>query len=120
IVGGIASVWGSILGAAFVFALPQILNQFSPAQTTSSLGFFGIAIGDLNAAIYGLLIILFLLFEPGGMMGLIRRIQLLARRLSNRTSKGGEPVGSHFEPDPPFEVESSALSPGDGTEPLVG
>ncbi len=119
IVGGVASVWGSILGAAFVFALPQILNQFSPEQTTGNLGFFGIAIGDLNAAVYGLLIVLFLLFEPGGVVGLIRRIQLLVRRLSNRTSKGGESVGSHFEPDPPFEVESSALSPDDGTEPLA-
>jgi branched-chain amino acid transport system permease protein len=115
IVGGIASVWGSILGAVFVFALPQIIDQFSPPQTSGSPGILGIATGDLNAAIYGLLIILFLLFEPGGVIGLIRRIQLLARRLSNRMSKGGEAIGSASEPDSSFEIESAPLSTGDGT-----
>ena len=29
IIGGIASVWGSILGAAFVFGLPLVIDQFS-------------------------------------------------------------------------------------------
>ncbi len=40
IVGGLASVWGSILGAAFVFALPRIIDQFSllpPSSSANSL-----------------------------------------------------------------------------------
>jgi branched-chain amino acid transport system permease protein len=116
IVGGIASVWGSILGAVFVFALPQILDLLPSQQSATSPGFFGIASGDLNAGIYGLLIIAFLLFEPFGMVGLIRRGQLLIRRFNHRARKGGEPtkIIPDSDSDSPFEVESSALPTGEG------
>jgi branched-chain amino acid transport system permease protein len=116
IVGGVATVWGSILGAVFVFALPPIIDLLSPQQSSTSPGLFGISAGDLNAAIYGLLIILFLLYEPFGVIGLIRRGQLLARRLSQRVRKGGEPtkVIPDSSSDSQFEVESSALPTGDG------
>lgn len=116
IVGGIASIWGSILGAVFVFALPQLIDLLSPQQNSISPGLFGIATGDLNAAIYGLLIIIFLLFEPFGVIGLIRRGQLLARRLSHRARKGGEPTTTipDSDSDSQFEVESSALPTGEG------
>jgi branched-chain amino acid transport system permease protein len=118
IVGGVASVWGSILGAVFVFALPQIFDLLSPPQTTGSPGLFGIAVGDLNAVVYGLLIIVFLLFEPGGVIGLIRRIQLLSLRLNHRLRKGGEltKASPDLEPDAQFEVEGSTLSASKGTE----
>lgn len=82
LIGGVASVWGSILGAAFVFAVPTALNTFSLLpQSASSTGLSG---GDLSAILYGLLIIVFLLFEPAGMIGLIRRLRMVTRR------KGGE------------------------------
>jgi branched-chain amino acid transport system permease protein len=87
IIGGVASVWGSILGAAFVFGLPSALDQFSLVQQSAGGG--GIAAGDLNALIYGAMIIVFLLFEPAGIIGLIRRAQVLSRRLEDRR-KGGE------------------------------
>lgn len=87
IVGGVASIWGSILGAAFVFGLPSALDQFS--LVPQSAGGEGIATGDLNALIYGVMIIVFLLFEPAGIIGLIRRVQALGRRLDDRR-KGGE------------------------------
>src|SRR6266516_2144323 len=89
IVGGIASVWGSILGAAFVFGLPQVIDQFSLLPTTGNTG--GLTSGNLNALIYGLLIIVFLLFEPGGVVGLVRRIQTLMRRF-NRPEKERDEV----------------------------
>jgi branched-chain amino acid transport system permease protein len=87
IVGGVASVWGSVLGAAFVFALPRILDQFSLLPPSSSAG--GIASGDLNALIYGLLIIVFLLFEPAGAIGLVRRSQFFSRLSHTNNKKGG-------------------------------
>jgi len=89
IVGGIASVWGSILGAAFVFGLPQVIDHFSLLPTTGNTG--GLTSGNLNALIYGLLIIVFLLFEPGGVVGLVRRIQTLMRRF-NRPEKERDEV----------------------------
>ncbi len=87
LIGGAASVWGSILGAAFVFALPTALNTFSLLpQSASSTGISG---GDLSAILYGLLIIVFLLFEPAGIIGLIRRLRTAAQRFEAR-HKGGE------------------------------
>jgi branched-chain amino acid transport system permease protein len=87
LIGGAASVWGSILGAAFVFAVPVALNTFSLLpQSASSTGISG---GDLSAIFYGLLIIVFLLFEPAGLIGLIRRIRTLSQRFDARR-KGGE------------------------------
>jgi branched-chain amino acid transport system permease protein len=116
IVGGIASVWGSILGAAFVFALPRILDQFSLLPPRSSGA--GLSSGDLNAIIYGLLIIVFLLFEPGGVIGLLRRNQLLSRSLSRRNKKGGAIAeATHESPtdaDIATDVEYSTLNKEDG------
>ncbi len=87
LIGGVASVWGSILGAAFVFAVPIALNTFSVMpQSASSTGVSG---GDLSSIFYGLLIIVFLLFEPAGLIGLIRRLRTAPQRLEARR-KGGE------------------------------
>jgi branched-chain amino acid transport system permease protein len=88
IVGGIASVWGSILGAAFVFGLPLVIDQFSLLPVGSSSG--GLSSGDLNALIYGFLIIAFLLFQPGGVIGLVRQSQALVRKLNSHGGEGGE------------------------------
>ncbi len=100
LIGGVASVWGSILGAVFVFALPQALETFSilPQSATST----GISSGNLSAIIYGVLIIVFLLFEPAGIIGLIRRLQIVIRRFDDR-NKGGAAVQS----TEPVEHESS-------------
>ncbi|HEU5370015.1 MAG TPA: branched-chain amino acid ABC transporter permease, partial [Ktedonobacterales bacterium] len=109
LVGGVASVWGSILGAAFVFALPFALETFSllPQSASST----GISSGDLSAILYGLLIIVFLLFEPAGVVGLIRRAQVAFRRFDGQR-KGGEPTRPMVvsEPDSQFDVEHTTLS----------
>ena len=88
IIGGVASVWGSILGAAFVFGLPLVIDQLNWLPVASGAG--GISSADLNALIYGLLIVAFLLFEPGGLIGLVRRGQMLTRRFNAHKDEGGE------------------------------
>ncbi len=114
LIGGAGSVWGSILGAAFVFALPTALETFSllPQSASSS----GISSGDLSAIFYGLLIIVFLLFEPAGFIGLIRRAQRLARRFEE-SRKGGEggqtPEVSDTQAQ--LDVEVTQLPPRTGT-----
>lgn len=90
IVGGIASIWGSILGAAFVFGLPQVIDHFSLLPPPSGPG--GLSSGDLNAFIYGLLIIVFLLFEPAGLIGLAGRIIRRLRRPTFSKEEGGDPA----------------------------
>ncbi len=96
LIGGVASVWGSILGAAFVFALPLVLDTFSiiPQNTNAT----GLTSGDLSAIFYGLLIIIFMMFEPAGIIGLFRRIQPWLRRVEE--GKGGEQAGVIGPPKP--------------------
>ena len=86
IIGGVASVWGSILGAAFVFGLPLVIDHFNLLPVGGS-GI--ISSSDLNALLYGLLIVVFLLFEPGGLVGLARRGRALTRKF-NSHKEGGE------------------------------
>ncbi len=107
IVGGIASVWGSILGAAFVFALPRLIDQFALLPQHTSGG-PGLESGDLNALIYGLLIVVFLLFEPGGVIGLARRSHWLTRMFSTHGGEGGEPAETSDLP----ASDSEALTKG--------
>ncbi|MGH2481686.1 MAG: branched-chain amino acid ABC transporter permease, partial [Ktedonobacteraceae bacterium] len=90
IVGGIASVWGSLLGAAFVFGLPQVIDHFSLLPTGGNSG--GLTSGNLNALIYGVLIVVFLLFEPGGVLGLVQRCQVAIRSRNHQGREGGEPA----------------------------
>lgn len=89
LIGGVASVWGSILGAAFVFAVPTALDNFQllPQSANST----GLSSGDLSAILYGLLIIVFLLYEPAGIIGLIHRFRAAIQRFDARR-KGGEPA----------------------------
>lgn len=88
IIGGVGSVWGSILGAAFVFGLPQVIDHFSLLPTSTTSG--GLHSGDLDALIYGVLIIVFLLFEPGGLIGLARRVRVWTRRVRALGEEGGD------------------------------
>ncbi len=110
IIGGIASVWGSILGAAFVFGLPLVIDQFSLLPVSGS-GI--ITSGDLNAILYDLLIIVFLLFEPGGLVGLARRGQALTRKFSSSKNEGGEPAEITDLPS------STGSQPGSGNSTLA-
>jgi branched-chain amino acid transport system permease protein len=57
VVGGLGSRFGAILGAAIVIILPQTLVRF----------------GDLETLIYGVFIVIFLVFLPQGLAGLFDR-----------------------------------------------
>jgi len=63
IVGGLGFIHGAFLGALVVAFLPQALSI-----ATDSIG-RGIAIPGLEAAVFGGLLILFILFEPMGLYG---------------------------------------------------
>lgn len=64
IIGGLGSIMGSFMGAAFIVLLPILLNQLP--------GFFGFSmdtalLGHLEFMIFGALIIFFLIVEPHGL-----------------------------------------------------
>jgi branched-chain amino acid transport system permease protein len=78
IVGGLGTVFGSILGAIFVGALPALIDRFAdaiPGVQTSVGGEGFISVFALNQAIFGILIVLFLVFEPRGLAGIWLRIK---------------------------------------------
>ncbi len=65
IIGGVGSVLGSFLGAAFIILLPIFLNvmthKFLPANLSSSLA------SNLEIIVFGALIVFFLAVEPHGL-----------------------------------------------------
>ncbi|ALG05618.1 branched-chain amino acid ABC transporter permease [Kibdelosporangium phytohabitans] len=78
IVGGLGTVFGSILGAVFVGALPALIDRFGDAIPGVRTGVGGegfISVFALNQAIFGVLIVLFLVFEPRGLAGIWLRIK---------------------------------------------
>lgn len=82
VVGGMGSVWGPVLGAAFVIGFSSLLQNASAALPFLAGGTrtTGIPVLDASAIAYGVLLIVFLLLEPGGLVGLARRIAFRARR----------------------------------------
>lgn len=78
IVGGLGTIFGSVLGAVFVGALPALIDRYSdaiPGVQTSVGGEGFISVFALNQAIFGLLIVLFLVLEPRGLAGIWLRIK---------------------------------------------
>ncbi len=82
VVGGLGSLWGPLLGAVFVVGLPSLLQD-----QVASLPFLaggtrttGIPVTDATDIVYGVLLVVFLLVEPRGLVGLAHRIGSLARR----------------------------------------
>ena len=73
IVGGMGSVLGALLGTAFVVLFPYVIEGAMAALgLTERLASVVFAV---NYAAFGLLMILFLVFEPQGLVGIWRRTQ---------------------------------------------
>jgi branched-chain amino acid transport system permease protein len=76
LIGGVATISGSILGALFITLLPRITRElpdflpFISAQSTGAVNVF-----QVEAILYGLLIIGFLIAEPRGLFGIWIRIR---------------------------------------------
>lgn len=80
IVGGMGTVFGSIVGAVFMTLLPELvrvsvhaISQVLPTLDIQSKGAF------FEGAVYGLVIILFLMFKPEGMVRYWRDIMTYFR-----------------------------------------
>jgi branched-chain amino acid transport system permease protein len=86
-IGGVGSPLGSILGALFVTAVPNIVQFVSPylpfiSKDPTSQGL--ISVFSVNQILFGVLIVTFLMFEPGGMVDLLAR----ARNRINHQFRG--------------------------------
>lgn len=74
IIGGMGSVSGSFFGATFMTLLPAVLTNLGRALK-SSLPFIDAVIPFIQQAAFGLVIILFLIFEPEGINKMWRNIK---------------------------------------------
>ena len=74
IIGGLGSVTGAVMGALVVFGLPQVLTLYS-----TNLGWFTGSVTPVlvSSFVYGAAIVLVVLFEPGGLAAIGRRIKEL-------------------------------------------
>jgi branched-chain amino acid transport system permease protein len=70
IVGGLGSILGSILGAGFMFVLPAIINQ---AGQSLQVSFLARQLPAIQLGVFGLVIVLFLIFEPRGLARIWQR-----------------------------------------------
>lgn len=80
IVGGIASIEGAVLGAAFVVATPQLLRMIPALSNVNGAAF----------VVSGLVIVLVLLFYPGGLVHLPSGVYRILRKLTTRLQRSGQ------------------------------
>ena len=74
IIGGMGSILGSIFGAAFMTLLPEVLKLTATSLTGTYPQAFGF-IASTRDIIFGLAIILFLMFEPQGLARIWLRVR---------------------------------------------
>jgi branched-chain amino acid transport system permease protein len=78
IVGGLGTIFGAVLGAIFITALPRLVERYSDSLpgVATGVGDEGvISVFALNQALFGLLIVLFLIFEPRGLAAAWLRVK---------------------------------------------
>lgn len=80
IVGGLGSLAGSILGAAFVTLLPEAIQRIGELLPSADL------VSAFREMAFGILIVLFLLLEPRGLVALARRITTRRTRAPGLTN----------------------------------
>ncbi len=78
IVGGLGSILGSIFGAVFITLAPELLNYLSEVVKEFAPGNEEIFV-PMKEVIFGLLIVLFLIFEPRGLAEIWNRVKSFFR-----------------------------------------
>ena len=66
IIGGMGSILGSIFGAVFITLLPELLRLVTTAMSASYPQLVTV-FSSLKELVFGILVIVFLIFEPAGM-----------------------------------------------------
>ena len=77
IVGGVGTIYGPVIGALLIGAMPAIIDEFAgqlPFVSESATD-PGISKPALQTLLYAILIIVFLVAEPNGLAGIWRRVR---------------------------------------------
>ncbi len=85
IVGGLGSVLGSILGALFMVAVPEVLKAVVSFLAGADAVKSAVMLASARELVFGLLIVGFLLFEPFGLAEIVRRARMALKMWPFRT-----------------------------------
>lgn len=80
VIGGVATITGTLIGAAFVVLMPRVLewaSEWLPFVSTGSDGLLNVF--QLQSMLFGVLIVLFVILEPRGLFGLWQRVRTYFR-----------------------------------------
>ncbi|MBG0829653.1 branched-chain amino acid ABC transporter permease [Planomonospora sp. ID67723] len=81
IIGGLGSVAGAVIGAVFVSMLPRLLTRYSDAlPLIVQPGQEGVGAAEAAQILYGLAVVVVVLFLPGGLLGLVAQLRLRINR----------------------------------------
>jgi ABC-type branched-chain amino acid transport system, permease component len=72
IVGGIGTALGAVLGTAFIMLLPELTSEVFSLLGDETARALSTGAHELKSMLYGVVIILFLRFQPHGLVGLWR------------------------------------------------
>jgi branched-chain amino acid transport system permease protein len=73
LVGGIGSIYGAVLGTLFVVLME---NMFIPLFEDGLAQVIHIESGELQAFIFGLIMLLFIIFQPQGLYGMWLKMRI--------------------------------------------
>lgn len=85
IIGGLGSIPGAVVGALVVYGTPQVLTLFADELGLGNT-LAGLSPTVISLYVYGIAVILVVLFEPGGLAAIGRRIAGFARRRTDATA----------------------------------
>ena len=77
IVGGLGSPLGALLGTVFITLLPEVARSLLSLLGSQADALFSTGAQELKSILYGVVIILFLRFEPRGLLGIWHDVRRL-------------------------------------------
>jgi branched-chain amino acid transport system permease protein len=82
IVGGVGTLWGPLFGSIVIFGLQPVLDRYAASLPLLQNGEGGgVSVTDAARIFYGVAIVVFLIVEPRGVVGLAHRIgRIVSRR----------------------------------------
>jgi branched-chain amino acid transport system permease protein len=75
VLGGLGTIAGSVFGAVFITGIPHGIVYMTDLFKESLPALSGLIV-DLKLGIFGLIIVVTLLFEPRGLFGIYRRVKI--------------------------------------------
>jgi branched-chain amino acid transport system permease protein len=109
VLGGLGSVGGAALGALFVTALPLVFQRYADVVPfVGGAGEGGLAAGEAARYLFGLAIVVVVLFQPSGLAGLAERFRRKGRdpgegRPSRRSAAATGSSTTSVPSDPPAQ-----------------